>query len=518
MKKRLILAFAALAMALTLVLPASASGVGSASARQFRAGLIQFDTAYVYIQLGQNQLTDVELQLKVNEAVIPQLSSGYVREGDKPVHYMLLVDCSGTVRDYKEDITAFACSLFEETVSGGASAAVSVAGLGDGFRIIRDDCSDASSLRATMDSLRYSDGNTDLFGGIQDALEYIKAQPHAGGELYELVLVTDGIHVKPGQRGLTDEELRELETGFDARQDIIFHTYGLGEEWESQALNQAELGRGCHLSIEETLPETAAESIAGFTNSLYQGVFRLDAALVPAEGGSLRIQVLYSDQPGGSSVVDIPALGAAAASDPGVSEGVPPAAQTPAPEGAGETPGTESAAPESAVPGTAAPGTTAPESTAPGAEGEGEGKGLGVWLWLLIPVVAILILAIALLSRRASASRARAGEPKAYVQGAARIRIRVERGRCLTRGREFSLAQELIVGSSRECGLVFDEPEVAARNSRISVQDGNVYIEDLGSPRGTSIGGMRIYAPNRLRSGDVVSIGTAAQFHVEFIS
>lgn len=102
--------------------------------------------------------------------------------------------------------------------------------------------------------------------------------------------------------------------------------------------------------------------------------------------------------------------------------------------------------------------------------------------------------------------------------GSVCIHIQVERGHCLTRDRNLYLVRELIIGRSHECDLVFDEPEVADRNSRIAIQDGNICIEDLGSPKGTSIGGMRIYAPNRLRSGDVITIGTAVQIRVEYDS
>ena len=124
MRKHLISAIAALALLLTVMLPAAAvaPGISNAALRQFRAGYIQDGKAYVYLQLEQNQLANIQLQLKVNETVIEQQSSGFIKEGDKSVHYLLLVDCSSTVRSYKEQISLFACGVLEQTIAGGGAA------------------------------------------------------------------------------------------------------------------------------------------------------------------------------------------------------------------------------------------------------------------------------------------------------------------------------------------------------------------------------------------------------------
>lgn len=516
MKKHLMSALVAIVVLFTMGLPVSAinPSINSAASRQFRAGFVQDNKAYVYLQLEQNQLADVDLQLKVNESVIPQLRSGYIREGDKPVHYLLLVDCSSTVRAYKEEIALFAYDLLEETTSGGGAAKISVAGLGDSFRILSESCTDLEVLHTTLDALNYNDSNTDLYGGIQEALAYIKSQPHSAGELYQIILVTDGRQDKQGQLGLTEEQLDELETSFIQRQDIIFHTYGVSEEWHNQELQQAELGRGRHLSMVETLPEEAAQTIASFTNSLYQGVFELNTEIVPAPGESLTIQVLYGDQPGGTSVVDIFSLGAAIESDSETEndfqgetitdedqEGLENRQDPPE----GETSGIEGEQ-----------GEVSAETDELTNEQNADSRG-GIGIWLIIPVAVLAAISGWLLRRQVMESGNRSPKtPTPPPPGSVCLHIQVERGRCLTRDRNLYLVQELIIGRSQECDLVFDEPEIANRNSRIIKRDGDIYIEDLDSPKGTSIGGMRIYAPNRLRSGDVITIGAAVQIRVEY--
>ena len=79
----------------------------------------------------------------------------------------------------------------------------------------------------------------------------------------------------------------------------------------------------------------------------------------------------------------------------------------------------------------------------------------------------------------------------------------------------FYLVDELTIGSKSNCDIVWKSADVAPLNSRIFIKDRILYIEDLGSPNGTALGGMRLHAANRLRSGDEVSIGSIC-FRVRF--
>ena len=45
-------------------------------------------------------------------------------------------------------------------------------------------------------------------------------------------------------------------------------------------------------------------------------------------------------------------------------------------------------------------------------------------------------------------------------------------------------------------------------NTKIRFIDGQVFIEDQGTQGGTYLEGMRIPGRNRLRSGDIISIGS----------
>ena len=65
------------------------------------------------------------------------------------------------------------------------------------------------------------------------------------------------------------------------------------------------------------------------------------------------------------------------------------------------------------------------------------------------------------------------------------------------------------IGSARDNQLVLDDDAVASRHLRVSVEDGQAWITDLGSATGTMLNA-RALAPNTryaLRDGDVLRIG-----------
>ncbi|MCR5232635.1 MAG: FHA domain-containing protein [Lachnospiraceae bacterium] len=74
----------------------------------------------------------------------------------------------------------------------------------------------------------------------------------------------------------------------------------------------------------------------------------------------------------------------------------------------------------------------------------------------------------------------------------------------------FYLRKDIVIGSDGvQCEIALDGTGVSPRHARIYVTEGHLFIEDLNSDGGTFVGGMRIYAPNRVRNGDEIGIGEA---------
>ena len=88
------------------------------------------------------------------------------------------------------------------------------------------------------------------------------------------------------------------------------------------------------------------------------------------------------------------------------------------------------------------------------------------------------------------------------------MKLDVVSGNCKNKNDRVVFRDEVIIGRSSSCDIVFEDESVAPQNSRIFLQDNLIYIENISDEKGvTCLGGMKIYAPNRLRSGDEISVG-----------
>lgn len=66
---------------------------------------------------------------------------------------------------------------------------------------------------------------------------------------------------------------------------------------------------------------------------------------------------------------------------------------------------------------------------------------------------------------------------------------------------------EAVIGRSKSCDIVFPESYVSSQHVRIWYEDGEWYLEDLGSRNGTVINGQRIRRAVMLDPQDEIEIG-----------
>jgi FHA domain len=97
--------------------------------------------------------------------------------------------------------------------------------------------------------------------------------------------------------------------------------------------------------------------------------------------------------------------------------------------------------------------------------------------------------------------RERAPEPRA----AMRLRILEPASR---RGETHTIDREVTVGRGGGCALVLsDDTYVSQLHARLFQQNGEGYVEDLGSTNGTYVNGKQIKGVTRLTRGDQVQFG-----------
>ena len=74
---------------------------------------------------------------------------------------------------------------------------------------------------------------------------------------------------------------------------------------------------------------------------------------------------------------------------------------------------------------------------------------------------------------------------------------------------------ELVIGRDGGCDWVVDDARVSREHVRIASEEGEHWLEDLGSRNGTSVNGQPLARPTALRDGDVVELGNALTLRYE---
>ncbi|HEX7253324.1 MAG TPA: FHA domain-containing protein [Thermoanaerobaculia bacterium] len=81
--------------------------------------------------------------------------------------------------------------------------------------------------------------------------------------------------------------------------------------------------------------------------------------------------------------------------------------------------------------------------------------------------------------------------------------------RLLWDDREIPLAEgENVIGRDYDSLVRIDSPRVSRRHARITIEDGRVHLEDLGSRNGTRLNDKPVGGTSRLADGDRISIGS----------
>lgn len=489
----------------------------------------------LYVFLDAEEGGDVEFSL--NEQLMNKRESlELFKDSDQYVHYFLVLDRSGSMDDYKEQIKKFAQDLMENTE---VKAKVTLLSLGENFKskpemeIILD----KKRLLQRLSDIAYEEQTTDLYDGIAYALAYAEDQGRSGGELYYMILLTDG---EP-DTGSEEPTADQIKASIEEKKDLLFTAVKLGDNE-----NAADLSFCDYIADQE--PASAAQEIAGRINSIYTVCFELDSPVDKNSDINIKLFFRNGENDGNGEkkpreIAGVPIVkGGAAQQEEEIQEEALQeeekgrAEQEEESETAGsekQEPGEETSGSEEQQPEEEAAGSEEEESSEeeplekeeesmeqiPGGADDTEQKEpsrLG-----RIPLYGVLLLAgiaagcgLALLwkKRREDPAMAEDSGRTGQHQGIS-LCVEVISGRCLTKKRNFSLDRDVIIGSGRKCDIIWEDADVSEQNARIFTRDGLVYIEDLDSRYGTAINGMRIHTPNRLRDGDVVLIGRV-QFRV----
>jgi len=132
----------------------------------------------------------------------------------------------------------------------------------------------------------------------------------------------------------------------------------------------------------------------------------------------------------------------------------------------------------------------------------------GVLLWavriaFLVLIYLFLIRAFGVLQRSLAAER---------VEGHALGTLVVERSPSKQPrvGERLALRASNAIGRDAGNDIALPDEAASARHATLAVEDGDWWIEDLGSTNGTLVNGVRITKREKLRAGDEIAIGRVA--------
>ena len=507
MKNRSLILFLSLILILSLSVPTASAVDGLTVSANIVSAYGMGSRLYTFVQTdGKYDLTQMRAEMLPNHTdsiSAPEL----LTQSDCLVRYLLVVDLSGSMKRYRERVDLFINSLVEHEQK---NAVFAVASFGEYFEPITGDLTDPRAITNTLDNLSYTEQLTNPYGGVVNALRYLDSCPRLGGDLVNLVLITDGMP-ELGYPSKAENEAAEIAAAADAAAalaaspQVVVHTVCVAE-WDELAYETFSQGSGLDLILTDgDAAVDAGEQLSGFVDSLYRTDF-LTGTDTDSKTFSVQLQFIGKDENDQlliyqtQELAAVPILRLASAnvdpaipSDPGAEFSLPPEESQPAEES--QLPEESQAVEESPSP----ERDLLPDSS----------------LWIIAAGAAILVLAlivvIILLIRR----RKRKNGGSRADENAVFMRLEVISGTYAGKRDAFYLRDELIVGSKSTCDLVWKDAGVASVNTRIFMKDHIICIEDMNSPNGTALNGMKLYAPNRLRSGDEISIG-AVCFRLRF--
>ena len=132
----------------------------------------------------------------------------------------------------------------------------------------------------------------------------------------------------------------------------------------------------------------------------------------------------------------------------------------------------------------------------------------GVLLWA-VRIAFLLLIYLVLIRAFGALHRAMASE---RVEGRPLGTLVVDRspGRQPRVGERLALRASNAIGRDAGNDIALPDEAASARHAKLEVEDGEWWIEDLGSTNGTLVNGVRINRREKLRPGDEIAIGRIA--------
>ncbi len=473
-----------------------------------------------------------------------------ITERDATVHYLFILDNSGSMKSYSNRI-----SDYMEGVADNQDLKVTytIATFGERFDIVKEKMTDVETAKEALKNVSFDENYTDPYTALKSADTYLDGFSKSAGDIVSVILITDGEPClkDPSKEDNLASMTEKVIAGFT---DVVYSTVNL-KDWTPVAKKSLTGGNGKDQEIRSN-PDAKklGGEMADYFDSFYSAEFELTSA--PDKDFNYTLQISFAKDLKGNDVnvnnAEFSGIHPGKISDEKAEE---PSAEEPTEgEPSVENPNSEKPSEiESAEPGSEGTSEKVPADEKEGLGGFIENHRIviiiaaAVLLLLLIALIILIIVITGIVkkSKKKKAKKAagagkaaKTAEPVQAVgaepigatvaapiaadsvigstaaplshteQPGVFMRIEVYSGHCMNTSDTFSLTNAITIGSASQCDIIFADTDVAAVNTKIRYMNGQVFIEDQGTPNGTYLEGMRIPGRNRLRSGDIISIGS----------
>ncbi len=414
-----------------------------------------------------------------------------VEKSASPVSYMFLVDVSTSMPNFQANVESFIGDFMS---LAGENASFALATFGKEFKIDCDFTKKQEAVKASLKALQYNIRQTSLYTSLYNAVDYYNKRERTEGELYNIIVISDGVEVD--KNGITREEVEKK----IKESAVLIHTFGLptkstkDEEIKTsqEALKvmgsyaRASLGVHTVLGYDGKSEKELAQEIISFVRQLY--ITRFDVTDFKSEKESFTIKLVFAASGNDAMIFNawgtVTPVTSGAIPSPSITKVIPPD------NGSIQQEIAETLADQ--------------ESTGKQGISIAGIKGMLLGMICLIIVIVVVVLVLLLLLFRKRYQRSPSASDGIY------MKAEILSGNCKLEKNELYLSEELYIGRDKTCAIRLRNRDVSKKNSRIYVRDFVVYLEDLNSTNGTMINNMKIFSPNKLRSGDVITIGSVS--------
>jgi hypothetical protein len=457
----------------------------------------------IYMTFSENMRNDMQsgiFDVNINipgaaSAGRPEIS-GKVSQGITPTFTVFLLDISRSMRPYREDAVEYISQIMD---GANPKAQFILAAFGAGFDILADENSSKEEIYEILEELAFEDSQTNLYRAIIDAVVYAEDLRENTGALVSVLVITDGIDVS--DRTVSDADVTEKLKNSKVTAHTMQISVNIQENYTDRLREFAVASGGFFIVYESGRDRVVRNEFNDYLSNIYFASFDISSLDTDIASQKLTGTIYFTvdgritNNAGYRRSFEIG--GNSGGPEPGAGAGVIEIETEEIIEIEDETIIEE---------------TVRSETMSPDEREDIKAGSIPVRLIavigggaLLAGIAAVIIIIIV----KHPGKKSDAGKSGIY------MKLDIISGRCRTKKREFYLNNELLIGKNPKCDIIFADPGVSDKNSRIFIGGNIIYIEDLGSVNGTAISGMKIFAQNRLRGGDIISIGNVS-FSLKF--